>query len=96
MDFIFGLPRSSEVYDSIWVIVDPMTKSAHFLPIKTTDPVRKLAKLYLKEIERLHGVPVLIMSDQDAKFTLVFWRIVQAGFDMRLEINTTSQPQTDG
>ena len=76
MDFISGLSRSSKGYDSIWVIVDPMTKSAHFLPIKMTDPVRKLAKLYLKEIVRLHGVPVLIMSDRDAKFTLVFWRIV--------------------
>ena len=53
VDFMSGLPKSSEGYDSICVIVDRMTKSTHFLPIKTTDPVRKLAKLYLKEIVRL-------------------------------------------
>ena len=63
MDFVFGLPKSSVGYESIWVIVDRMTKSAHFLPVKTTDLVRKLVKLYLKEIVRLHGVPVLIVSD---------------------------------
>ena len=50
MDFVLGLPRSSEGYDSIWVVVDRITKSAHFLLVKTTDPVKKLAKLYLNEI----------------------------------------------
>ena len=58
MDFVSGLQKSSEGYDSIWVVVDRMTKSAHFLPIKTTDLVKKLAKLYLKEIVRLHSVAV--------------------------------------
>ena len=72
MDFVSGLPKSSECYDSIWVIVDRMTKSSHFLLVKTTDPVRKLAKLYLKEIVRLHGVPVSIMSDHHARFTSMF------------------------
>ena len=72
MDFVSGLLRSSKGYDSIWVIVDRMTKSAHFLPVKTTDPMRKLAKLYLKEIVRLHGVPVSIVSDRDARFTSMF------------------------
>ena len=74
IDFVSGLPRSSEGYDSIWVIVDRMAKSAHFLLVKTIDPVRKLAKLYLKEIVRLHGVPVSIVSDQDVRFTSVFWK----------------------
>ena len=68
MDFLSGIPKSLEGYDSIWVIVDRMTKSAHFLPVKTTDPVRKLVGLYLKEIVRLHGVPVSIMSDRDVHF----------------------------
>ena len=72
MDFVSGLLKSSEGYNSIWVIVDRMTKSAHFLPVKATDPMRKLAKLYLKEIVRLHGVPVLIVLDRDARFTLMF------------------------
>ena len=63
IDFMSGLPKSSEGYDSIWVIVDRMTKSAYFSPVKTTDPVKKLARLYLKEIVRLYRVPVSIVSN---------------------------------
>ena len=63
MDFVSRLPRSSESYNSIWEIVDRMTKSTHFLSIKTTDLVKKLARLYLKEIVWLHGMPILIVSD---------------------------------
>ena len=68
MDFVSRLRKSSKGYDSIWMIVDWMTKLAHFFPVKTTNPVRKLAKLYLKEIVRLHGVPVSIVS----RFTSMF------------------------
>ena len=96
MDFVSRLPKSSEGFDSIWVIVDRMTKSAHFLPVKTIDPVKKLAKVYLKEIVRLHGVPVLIVSDQDARFTSMFWKELQAGFGIRLKFSTAVHPQTDG
>ena len=73
-----------------------MTKSAHFLPVQTTDPVRKLAKLYLKEIVRLHGMPVSIVSDRDVRFTSMFWKELQAGFGTRLKFSTTSHPQIDG
>ena len=69
-----------EDYDSIWVIVDRMTKSAYFLPVKTTDQLKKLAKLYLKKIVWLHGVPVSIVSNRDARFTLIFWKELQVGF----------------
>ena len=79
MDFVSGLPKSSECYDSIWVIVDQMTKSAHFLLVKTIDLVRKLAKLYLKKIMQLHGVPISIVLDQCARFTSMFWKELQAG-----------------
>ena len=72
MDFVLGLPRSLEGYDSNWVIVDRITKLAHFLPVKTMNPLKKLAKLYLKEIVWLHGIPVSIVSDQDARFTSMF------------------------
>ena len=96
MDFVSGLLRSSEGYDSIWVIVDWMTKSANFLPVKTTDLVKKLAKLYLKEIIRLQVVPVSIVSDWDARFTSMFWKELQVGFGTRLMFSTTSHPQTDG
>ena len=74
MNFVSGLSKSMEGYGSIWMIMDQMTKSAHFLPVKTTNLIRKLAKLYLKEIVRLHGVPVSIVSNRDAKFTSIFWK----------------------
>ena len=96
ISFISILLRSSEGYDSILVILDQMTKSAHFLPVRTIDPVKKLAKLYLKKIMHLHGVPVSIVSDQDARFTSTSSRKMQEGFVIRLKFSTTSHPQTDG
>ena len=96
MDFMSRLSRSSEGYNSIWVIMDQMTKSAYFLPIKTTSLVKKLARLYLKEIVRLHGVLVSIVSDRDARFTSMFWKELQVGFGTRLKFSRTSHPQTDG
>ena len=96
MDFMIGIPKSSKDYDSIWVIVVQMTKSAHFLLVMTTNPVRKLAKLYLKEIMRLHGVPVLIVSYRDARFTSTFWKELQEGFGTKLKFSTTSHQQIDG
>ena len=65
MDFLVGLPRCQSGYDVIWVIVDRLTKSAHFLPMKNCDSIEKLVELYVKEIVRLHGTPVSIMSDKD-------------------------------
>nr|GEX63007.1 reverse transcriptase domain-containing protein [Tanacetum cinerariifolium] len=69
MDFVSGLPRTPSGYDSIWVIVDRLTKSAHFLPMKKTDSIEKLDHLYLKEVVCRHGVPVSIISDRDSLFT---------------------------
>ena len=91
-----GLPKSSEGYDSIGVIVDQMTKSDYFMRMKTTNPVRKLTKLYLKENVRLHGVPVSIVSDRDSRFTSMFWKELSEGFDIPLKFNTASHPYTDG
>ena len=79
MEFVTRLPRSSERYNSIWVIHDWMTKSAHFLPMRITDLMKMLAKLYVNEIVHLHGVLVLKMSDQDTRFTSAFWRVLQEG-----------------
>ena len=73
-----------------------MTKLANFLPVRTTDLVKKWAKLYLKEIVHLHGVLVLIVSDQDTRFTLTFWRELKEDFSTQLKFSTTSHPQTDG
>jgi hypothetical protein len=73
MDFIFGLPHTQAGYDSIWVIVDHLTKVAHFIPVKTTYSGAKLAELYMSRIVCLHGVPKKIMSDRDSQFTSKFW-----------------------
>ena len=72
MDFVTGLPRSKDGYDSIWVIVDRLTKSAHFLPFKATYRVAKLAKLYVKHIVCLHVVPDFIVSDRGFVFISLF------------------------
>ncbi len=74
MDFVVGLPRSLKGHDVIWVIVDRLTKSAHFLPIKVNSTLDKLAWLYIQEIVRLHGAPVSIVSDRDPNSLLVFGR----------------------
>ncbi|KAL0431633.1 UNVERIFIED_CONTAM: hypothetical protein Sradi_0789300 [Sesamum radiatum] len=73
MDFVVGLPHTFRKHDAIWVIVDRLTKSAHFLPIRHGDSLDKLAELYVAEIVRLHGVPVSIVSDRDPRFTSRFW-----------------------
>jgi len=96
MDFITKLPRTSSSHDTIWVIVDRLTKSAHFLAIKETDKFDTLAKLYIKEIVSKHGVPVSIISDRDSRFTSGFWRAFQKAFGTRLDMSTAFHPQTDG
>ncbi|GJY81840.1 putative reverse transcriptase domain-containing protein [Tanacetum coccineum] len=74
MDFVIKLPRTQSGNDTIWVIVDRLTKSAHFLPMRETDPMDKLARLYLKEVVTIHGIPVSIICDRDPRFTSNFWR----------------------
>jgi len=77
MDFFVGLPRTSKMFDAIWLIVDWLTKSAHFIPIGTTYSSERLAEIYIREIVTLHSVPVSIISDRGTQFTLQFWRAVQ-------------------
>ena len=74
MDFIVGLPRTTNDHDAIWVIVHRLTKSTQFLPIKVTYSLEQLADLYVKEIVRLHVLPMSIISDRDSRFTSAFWR----------------------
>ena len=76
MDFVVGLPKTVEGYDAIWVVVDRLTKSARFIPMKVTYSVEKLAELYVNNVVRLHGVPLSIISDRDGRFTSNFWRCV--------------------
>nr|GFB55194.1 putative reverse transcriptase domain-containing protein [Tanacetum cinerariifolium] len=82
MDFITKLPKSSQGYDIIWVIVDRLTKSAIFTRIRETDPMDKLARIYLKEVVTRHGIPVSIISDRDPRFASNFWRSLQNALDM--------------
>ncbi|KAL0387779.1 UNVERIFIED_CONTAM: Transposon Tf2-11 polyprotein [Sesamum radiatum] len=96
MDFVVGLPRTLRKHDAIWVIVDRLTKSAHFLPIRLGDSLDKLAELYVSEIVKLHGVPVSIVSDRDPRFTSRFWGSLQGALGTKLHFSTAFHPQTDG
>ncbi|GJY57125.1 putative reverse transcriptase domain-containing protein [Tanacetum coccineum] len=96
MDYITKLPRSKNGHDTIWVIVDRLTKSAHFLAIREDYSTERLAKIYIDEIVARHGVPVLIILDRDGWFTSRCWQTVQKALGMRLDINTAYHPQTDG
>ncbi|GJU64091.1 putative reverse transcriptase domain-containing protein [Tanacetum coccineum] len=96
MDFVTKLPKTSSGQDTIWVIVDRLTKSAHFLPMKETDSMEKLTRQYLKEVVSRHGVPVLIISDRDSKFTSHFWKSLNKALGTQLDMSTAYHPQTDG
>ncbi|KAL5578280.1 hypothetical protein UlMin_019979 [Ulmus minor] len=85
MDFVVGLPKTAKGHDAIWVIIDRLTKSAHFLPIRVTYSLEQLANLYVQEIVRLHGVPTSIISDRDSRFTSTFWRNVQQAMGTKLK-----------
>nr|GEZ99206.1 putative reverse transcriptase domain-containing protein [Tanacetum cinerariifolium] len=96
MDFMTGLPRTPSGYDSIWVIVDQLTKSAYFLPKKKTDSIKKLVELYLKEIVCNHGVPMSVISDRDSLFKSRFWISLQKALGTQLDLSTAYHPKTDG
>jgi len=83
-------------HDAIWVIVDRLTKSAHFLAVNLRMSMAKLAQLYISEIVRLHGVPSSIVSDRDPRFTFRFWQTLQDATGSRLAMSSTYHPQTDG
>ena len=96
MGFVSGLPCTYCGYDAIWVIVDRLTKTAHFLPIKKTYSTNRLARLYVNRIVCLHRVPVSIVSNKGATFTSVFWKELHKAMGIRLDFSTTFDPQTDG
>ncbi|GKE30311.1 putative reverse transcriptase domain-containing protein [Tanacetum coccineum] len=96
MDFITKLPKSSQGFDTIWVIVDRLTKSAHFLPIRENDPLDKLARLYLNRIVARHGIPALIICDRDGRFTSNFWKSFQKALGTDISMSTAYHPETNG
>jgi hypothetical protein len=96
MDFIVGLPHTPARYDSIWVIVDRLTKVAHFIPVRTNYMGAKLAELYMTRIVCLHGVPKKIVLDQGSQFTSRFWKKLHECLDTQLNFSSAYHPQTDG
>nr|GEZ22983.1 reverse transcriptase domain-containing protein [Tanacetum cinerariifolium] len=92
MDFIMKLPKSSQAYDTIWVIVDRLTKSAIFVPVRETDPMEKLARMYLKEVVTRHGIPVSIICDHDPRFASNFWRSLQKALGTSLDMSIKAAP----
>jgi hypothetical protein len=96
MDFIVGLPRTRAGYDSIWVVVDRLTKAAHFIPVKTTYNNAVLVELYMSQIVCLHGIPKKILSDRGTKFTSHFWQQFHEALATHLKFSSAYHPQTDG
>jgi transposase InsO family protein len=96
MDFIVGLSRSQSGYDSIWVIMDRLTKVANFIPVKTTYSRLQLTELYMSRIVCLHGVPMKIVSDRGTQFTLKFWERLHEILDSQLCFSSAYHPQTNG
>ncbi|GKA80151.1 reverse transcriptase domain-containing protein [Tanacetum coccineum] len=87
MDFVTKLPKTLNGHDTIWVIVDRLTKSAHFIPTRETDSMETLTRLYIKEIVSRHGVPISIISDRDSHFTSRFWQSMQSALGTQLDMN---------
>jgi hypothetical protein len=96
MDFIIDLPKTIKVHDAIMVVVDKLSKEAHFIPIKYTFESIDVANIFMKEIFRLHGFPKTIISDRDAKFTSNLWKSLFASLEMQLAFSMTCHPQTNG
>ena len=96
MDFVTHFPRTQRRHDVVWVIVDQLTKSTHFLAMRMTFTLEKFCRLYIREIVWLHGVPVSIVSDRDPRITAHFWKSFQKAMGTQLTMSTTFHPQTDG
>ncbi|GJX06009.1 putative reverse transcriptase domain-containing protein [Tanacetum coccineum] len=96
MDFVTKLPKTATGQDTIWVIVDGLTKSAHLLPMREDDTLDMLTRRYLKEVVSRHGVPVSIISDRDGRFTSHFWKSLNKALGTQLDMSTAYHPQIDG
>ncbi|GJR01767.1 putative reverse transcriptase domain-containing protein [Tanacetum coccineum] len=96
MDFVTKLPRTPNGHDTIWVIVDRLTKSVHFIPTRETESIDTLTWLYIKEVISRHGVPISIILDRDSHFTSRFWHSLQNALGTQLDMSTAYHPETDG
>ena len=96
MDFVTHLPQTSQKHNTMWVIVDRLTKSVHFLAVQMTFTLEEFYRLYIREIVRFHGVPISLVLDQDPRFTAQFWKSFQKAMGTQLSMSTAFHPQTDG
>ena len=96
MDFITGFLMTWNQHDSIMVVVDKLTKAVHFIPVKSIDKTNDIAKIFMRDIFKLHGLPKEIVSDRDVKFTSKFWKGLFADLGTKLKFSTAYHPQTDG
>ena len=96
MDLVVGLPLSIGGHDAVWIVIDHLTESAHFMPIHTTWLDDELAQVCIDLIIRLHGVSVSIVSNRDLRFASQFWKSFQDALGTRLDLSTTFRPQSDG
>ena len=96
MDFVVGLSKTRRHHDCIWVIVDMMTNSSHFIPVKSTYRAEDYARLYIDEIVRWHGIPLCTIFDRRAQFTSHFWRSFHMILGKKVNHTTAFHPQTDG
>ena len=96
MDFVTSLPRSPRGHEAIWVIVDRMTKTAHFIPVQMNYSLDQLAQIYIDEIVTLYGVLTSIVSDQDPRFTSKFWESLHKALGTNLSFSIAFHLQTDG
>jgi hypothetical protein len=96
IDFITNMPKTMKQHDSIMLVVDKITKEAHFVPMKMKHKETKIAYIYMREISKIHGVPKTIVSNRDPKFTLKFWKGLFKGFGTNVKFSTTYHSNMDG
>lgn len=96
LDFIIGLPCTKKNHESIMVVVEKLRKTTHFVPVKSTYKTIEIADIFMREIFRLHGIPWVVISSRDVKFTSTFWKTLFAGLGTQIQFNTAYHPQIDG